>query len=627
MDLDAFSAVPGVPGLRPYMPRSALVCFLLLNCAALAPAADFRLGLDHTQWGPAIAANEQIAADNAGALYILDISASSLTKLAADGTTILWQQNLASPVSAMAVDPNGGVYLIADATVPSAVVEKLSANSATVMWKTAIEGSVSLAVDDSGRAFVATNNGLVIRLNASGAIDATFPIAARPISLAVSPSGSDIAVGTYVAHNPYDSLFVQTYAFLRLGPDQTNWITVRPPLAPVNPGLSVAANGDAIVYGSDAPGHWSLQRFDRTGNVVFSKSVPSNGQAPGNLALDAAGNAYITGYTGVFGIPTKDTLAPCGSTWMSVYAPGGTVLQTTFLPGATSTTQAYPFIAVGQGGAVFVLSQADTTFTPTQNGAFPQSATALFNLSQNADAKILPLGCVANAYSFNTGPVAGGEMVALYGNDLGPAQGVQTTATAGVQVTFDGVPAPLQWVQDSQVNAAVPFSVADPATQICVTYNSANSNCLTWPVAAAAPGVLTWDGTNAVAVNQDGTLNSASNPAPQDSIVAIFATGLGPINAPLPDGSLVPVSPLPVNAYPVTIGVPFHIGFVPAMSYLPADYAGPAPLQIAGTSQINFHASYMPATGTDSLYVEVKTSTGTIQSNGFRIYVAGTASH
>jgi hypothetical protein len=88
----------------------------------------FVLGLNYTQWGPNTSPGEQLAADNSGALYILDISASRLTKLAADGKTALWQQTLAPRVSAMAVDPNGGIYLIADPTGASAV-EKLSAET------------------------------------------------------------------------------------------------------------------------------------------------------------------------------------------------------------------------------------------------------------------------------------------------------------------------------------------------------------------------------------------------------------------------------------------------------------------------------------------------------------------
>jgi transcriptional regulator GlxA family with amidase domain len=65
-------------------------------------------------------------------------------------------------------------------------------------------------------------------------------------------------------------------------------------------------------------------------------------------------------------------------------------------------------------------------------------------------------------------PVAPGEVVALFGSGLGPTQGVQTQGTAqsplpvqssGAQVTLDGTPVPLLWVQDSQINAVVPSSV------------------------------------------------------------------------------------------------------------------------------------------------------------------------
>ena len=69
-----------------------------------------------------------------------------------------------------------------------------------------------------------------------------------------------------------------------------------------------------------------------------------------------------------------------------------------------------------------------------------------------ANAPVFPLACIGNA-------------ARLFGNGLGPLTGVQRSASeqtpfptqaTGVQVTFDGKPAPLTWVQDSQVNVAVP---------------------------------------------------------------------------------------------------------------------------------------------------------------------------
>jgi uncharacterized protein (TIGR03437 family) len=52
-------------------------------------------------------------------------------------------------------------------------------------------------------------------------------------------------------------------------------------------------------------------------------------------------------------------------------------------------------------------------------------------------------------------------------------------------------------------------------------------------VAAAAPALFTVSGGagQAVALNQDGGLNSSANPAPRGSIVVLFGTGEGPAGA------------------------------------------------------------------------------------------------
>ena len=162
-----------------------------------------------------------------------------------------------------------------------------------------------------------------------------------------------------------------------LGPNSNTWVKFHAPLPTVDPAIAVASNGDVVIHGRDASGNRSLQRINRTGAVVFSMPIPSspstasiNGAAPGKMALDTAGNAYLTGYTGALGTPVRNSLATCGTTWISVYAPDGSMLQTTYLPGATSSQFVFGLIAVGSGGSVFVLDAADTTFTPTLTGRF-----------------------------------------------------------------------------------------------------------------------------------------------------------------------------------------------------------------------------------------------------------------
>src|ERR1039457_5778718 len=194
-------------------------------------------------------------------------------------------------------------------------------------------------------------------------------------------------------------------------------------------------------------------------------------------------------------------------------------------------------------------------------------------LSPDSNVRTYQRACLVNGASFGAEAVAPGEIVALFGNGLGPQQGVQTQATlqspfptnvANVEVTFDGKPAPLLWVQDAQINVVAPWSLAPgQTTQICASYNNVKTNCLTWPVAQAAPAVFTLDGVYAAALNQDGTLNSADNPAAPGSIVSVFATGLGPITPPQADGTLVGL-PLPNNVLPIaveTVSLPFGSPF------------------------------------------------------------------
>jgi hypothetical protein len=86
-----------------------------------------------------------------------------------------------------------------------------------------------------------------------------------------------------------------------------------------------------------------------------------------------------------------------------------------------------------------------------------------------------------------------------------------------------------------------------------VGWNTA-CKCLSWPTAGWTPGVFMNYGTNsfAVALNQDGSVNSATNPAAPGSIVAVFANGLGSITPEQADGALINL-PLPNNVFPATV--------------------------------------------------------------------------
>ena len=527
------------------------VCLLLLTAGVLAVTPSFLLGIDYIEWGPGSVS--QIAADNTGALYILSdcpihtptTLPSCVTKLSVDGQTVLWQNNLGFTAAAMAVDPTGGVYVIPQPTdnqefyaqFYDVFVEKLTADGSAVLWQTDLGAmrssspavSASLAVDSTGRVFVAgtaADGGEVVRLTPAGAIDTTFSgVPGKPAEVAVDPTGANIAVVSWMGG--ITNFFVPGsdpgYALARPAPDNVTWTTLTPPQEPFPSGLAVAANGDIVANGLDSTWTFYVERINAAGKTLFSIVVPGTvggfAGSQGGFALDSNGNAYIAGYSASSAFPVKNSVAPCGSDWLSAIAPDGSILQTTYLPGASyppiegsgpilvplgaTGASLAPIITANANSAVFVMVEAGTDFAPTETGPFPpQVSLALYRLSPNSNAQPVQLACVGNAATFSSGPVAPGEIVTLSGIGLGPQQGIPTQATfaspfptqaGNAEVTFDGTPAPLLWVQDGQINTVVPWSAAGKTTKICVTYNNVPTNCLTYPVAAAAPGVFMVD--------------------------------------------------------------------------------------------------------------------------------------
>jgi uncharacterized protein (TIGR03437 family) len=145
-------------------------------------------------------------------------------------------------------------------------------------------------------------------------------------------------------------------------------------------------------------------------------------------------------------------------------------------------------------------------------------------------------------------------------------------------------------------------------------------------VVQTAPAVFTSDGVHAVAWNQDGSINSASNPAALGSIVTVFATGLGPITPPQGDGVVVGL-PLPTNVLLVTAGFivenpPFGATI---LNPFEVNYTGPAPYLIAGASQINFKLG--PPANQNDIYTytgepNINLFLPSGQSQAFAVYVA-----
>lgn len=202
---------------------------------------------------------------------------------------------------------------------------------------------------------------------------------------------------------------------------------------------------------------------------------------------------------------------------------------------------------------------------------------------------------VTNGASFATATaVSPGEIITLFGTNLGPAtpvnltltsQGTVSTTLGGTQVMFDNVPAPLTYVSATQINTIVPYEVAGRATtSTSVKYLGATSNAVTLNVTNTAPGIFTAGpgyGQSAT-LNQDYSGNGPSSPAAKQSFVSIYMTGEGGTSPQQATGSVTPTTaPLPLPLLPVVI----YFGGIP----LPASavyYAGEAPGLVSGVLQV-----------------------------------------
>jgi uncharacterized protein (TIGR03437 family) len=246
--------------------------------------------------------------------------------------------------------------------------------------------------------------------------------------------------------------------------------------------------------------------------------------------------------------------------------------------------------------ALGVLSGTPTTagsfsFTTQVMDGLSKTASQAFTVTVTAGPPTILANGVVNGASYAGSAVAPGEILAVFGYSLGPGtlvglqldrSGYVTNLLGGTQVTFDGIPAPLIYAQAGQVGAIAPYALdGKSSTVVQVSYQGKTTNTLNIPVAATAPGIFTSDASGkgqAAILNQDGSLNGGSNPAPIGSYISVYATGEGQTSPAGADGRPGDQTPrLPMQTVTATIGG------VDA----PVQYAGGAFGLTAGVLQVN----------------------------------------
>ncbi|MFN7999227.1 MAG: hypothetical protein U0Q18_36750 [Bryobacteraceae bacterium] len=608
-----------------------------MSCAVAAATSDFVLGVDYSERipnltsaaSPFYAGPAAVHTDANGFIYLL-INAYSIVKLTPSGNQIVYSIHLVFPALAMTVDPEGNVYIAG-----RNFVQKRGGDGNQVVYSTTIAADASITgftVDAKGRAYVCgvvgsadlpvtpgamqsnPNSSLgqmpfAARLNANGGLDYATYLGGTSFNQVIAiasgsdgsafvtgwadPNGFPTTPGAYLSSAEIPQS-VQSPFLLRLSTNGSSLVYSTFLDSQGSAPCCLAVAGDAAVVALASGSNARFLRMNASGTATeFSTTVPL--ASPTGLVVDDAGRTYAA-LRARSNTPVKNSLATCGeagTAGLAVMDSRGTVSQVTFLAGSSPSALA---AGTGLGSSLYVLGVADSSFQGTRDiaGSSP-SGWFLYRFSPNPNASLVSLACVANSANHDSAGITGGEIVSLYGEGLGPATGAQPQIDAqsgvpkelaGVQVTFNGTPGPLLYVQDGQVNAIAPWALQGPNVDVCVSYNGTATNCIKRPVLAAHPGVFMADDTYAVAFNLDGTLNSASNPAAPGSWVYFFATGLGPAS-PLPaDGSIIGL-PLPKDTLPTQVLWDQQAWIVTTPQQAVSNYAGPAPFRVAGVSQIN----------------------------------------
>jgi uncharacterized protein (TIGR03437 family) len=238
-------------------------------------------------------------------------------------------------------------------------------------------------------------------------------------------------------------------------------------------------------------------------------------------------------------------------------------------------------------GSSFTLNFTVTSADGADIGADIVNLTSEFNASGHS-VFVYPGLAVVNATSSVAGGTPPGSIFAVYGNELasGSAQAARVPLPdmlLTTSVTVNGEAAPLFYVAAGQINAQMPLDIQPGVASVVVANATSTSNTVAVTVpATAVPGIAVQYPTNqAVAVNQNQSVNTPASPAHVGDTVVAYFTGGGPVQAA---GPLVTGSASPNGLSPVLESVKVTVGGVTATS---VPYTGLTPT-LVGCYQVNF---------------------------------------
>ena len=348
--------------------------------------------------------------------------------------------------------------------------------------------------------------------------------------------------------------------------------------------------------------------FGECGRAFTTSDVPAQDyQYNGSLSntggivwLEQSANAAMTAVIPSAGPVSNTASKQIGDTQVQLYGDAfleyrGAIPLPSFTLGGKAFRSRGRYVFWNQAGnGLIALVQADDT-------ALLTGGTAIVQLDL-AGIKEVTVKTLVSAASQREGRIAPGQIVSIYGSGMGPKSGASftldpltrkvSTNLAGTEVFINGVAAPILYASDSQVNAVVPFELSLTGE---VVVQVGSESILTPPIratmATAVPAIFTMNGSGsgqAVAVNLDGTVCDAANPAAAGSTIIVYFTGGGATSPAGSTGSVTStLKRLAQTASATVADVPAAVSF-----------AGAAPSFVEGVYQLNLKIDERTPAGT-----------------------------
>ena len=217
-----------------------------------------------------------------------------------------------------------------------------------------------------------------------------------------------------------------------------------------------------------------------------------------------------------------------------------------------------PAVAAGFGGAVQYKPSSVTISRATLPAA-------------NQVWLMEPLGqlTAVNPGGYTAGlPVGAGSVASIFGTFTGSKTGAFTNfplprRIEDTEVFVDGAASPLLFASPGQINFQAP-TVADTQSLVEVRVAGQRVARGAMNIVKSAPGIL-------IALNQDGRLNTTSNPARRGQVLSLYATGLGQSTPPVSDGFPGPALPpaiaasIPEASVGGTAVAPYYAALAPGL--------------------------------------------------------------